>query len=343
MQFDEVKKRALASPRTPDDADAFRRDVLAFFARIPEPPLYRRRDDPARVAAVVLVEDGAMLLGRASRLGPQAAPFSLALEKHLMSLCLIADAKIEAAEPVWKAALTLEREATAALRLWTRNDEGERLVFDRTSGASRFDPQPAALVVAKLACPQCRKVGEYRFSPRAALHRFRCTHCTFEFEAYFAEVRSLELLPLAGKRRRYVFRVEELPGAQTRIEFDDASQGTLTAAPRDLLAFFYAPSEHLRGVLNLNTSRVLWLPTKGPCFVATVAFGEGARELTVLRALRDEVLLKRAAGRAFVRWYYREGPALAGQVRRHPRVRALTRVALSGIVQVLELRSRRRP
>jgi hypothetical protein len=96
----------------------------------------------------------------------------------------------------------------------------------------------------------------------------------------------------------------------------------------------YAPPGRLRGVLNLNTSRVLWLPG-GPCFVATVAFGEGAPELDVLRRFRDRVLARSAGGRAFIAWYYREGPALARWLGAHRRARAASRVALRLVVRAL--------
>ncbi|MGV3622785.1 MAG: CFI-box-CTERM domain-containing protein, partial [Archangium sp.] len=65
------------------------------------------------------------------------------------------------------------------------------------------------------------------------------------------------------------------------------------------------------------------------------AFGEDARELDVLRAFRDEVLEKSVAGRAFVDWYYREGPALARFVSKRPLLKRGTRLVLSGITRLL--------
>jgi Zn ribbon nucleic-acid-binding protein len=208
-------------------------------------------------------------------------------------------------------------------------------VHEAGTGRSRVDPRPDAMVVASLACPACRKLAEYQFSTEAALHRFGCVHCRQPFTAYFAEVRRVETR-LQGKRRGYVFKVEELSGAQTRVEFDDWSPEALTASPGDLVAFLYAPEATLRGVLNLNLSRVLWLGTGGPCFVATVAFGEGAPELEVLRRFRDTRLLPCGPGRRLVRWYYRHGPALARGVAAAPRLRAATRWTLARVVAHLE-------
>ena len=325
----------LGAPRE-DAADALRTDALRFFARVPEPPVYRRRDDPVRLAAAELVTEAEGLLARAYQLDrvEHLRPWQAAVEAHLGALCLVVDGRVEAADEAWHHATDLEREATAPLRLWSRTDEEPAVVFERGTGRSRYDPKPEASVQAKLACPTCRKVSEFSFSPRHATHRFTCTHCAAVFNAYFAEVRSVEVQPLS-RGRRYVFRVEELNGSQTRVAVDDAGVAELQAARRDLLAVLYSPETVLRGVLNLNSSRVLWLTPGGPCFVATVAFGEGAEELDVLRAFRDEVLARSRPGRAFIGWYYRSGPALAQRVARRPTALRAVRAGLTAVVAVL--------
>lgn len=330
-----ARARALAVA-SGDGVDAFVKDALAFFAQVPEPPLYRRRDDPARARAAELLPQVERLLARGWALGAPVAAFTAALEGHAEALGLLAEGRVEAAEPAWQAAMAREREATAALRLWTRTDTGRPPVYERESGRSRFDPRPDGQVELRLACPHCRKVTQVSVSPRVATNHFTCPSCAGRFTAYLAELRVLELERVGRSHKRYRFRVEELGGTQTRVEFEDASPGDFTGARRDLLAFLYAPETRLRGVLNLESSRVLWLPGPGPCFVATVAFGEGARELTVLRAFRDERLRATAAGRRFVAWYYRAGPALARVVARTPGARAVSRAALRGVVRLLE-------
>lgn len=341
MELEELRARAKARQKQlasgPNDGlDAFHRDALAFFARVPEPPVYRRRDDPTRTLANELLSEAETLLARAWRLGSEVEAFAAAIEAHFGALALMAEGRVELAEPAWHDALTKERTATAPLRLWSRTDEGRPAVFDAESRRSRFDPRPDAQVEAKLVCPACRKVSQFSLSPRVASHSLTCTHCLARFVAYVAELRSLELEPLGRNRRRYRFRVEELAGLQTVVEFDDATHGAeLGAVRRDLLAFLYRPESMLVGVLNLNSSRVLWVTTPG-CFVATVAFGEGARELDVLRGFRDRVLERHAAGRAFVDWYYREGPKLASVVGRHVVLRRVTRAALRGVVRAVE-------
>lgn len=318
-----------------DGIDAFQADVLAFFSRVPEPPLYRRRDDPTRNQSTLLVGEGEVLLARSWRLGSQVKDFTLAIEGHLVALSLMSEGRVEQAEPAWHEALIRERAATAPLRLWSRTDEKRPVVFDERTRHSRFDPHPEAQVETKLACPSCRKVSQFSLTPRVASHRLVCTHCQTHFVGYVAELRELEVQSLGRNRRRYRFRVEELSGLATRVEFDDAGPAELGASRRDLLAFLYFPETYLRGVLNLNTSRVLWVTAPGACFVATVAFGEDAPELDVLRAFRDDVLEKSAPGRAFVDWYYREGPALAQFVSKRPLLKRGTRLVLAGITRLL--------
>lgn len=341
MQFEALRARARQAardePLAPDASEPFRSDAMTFFTRIPEPPVYRRRDDPVKRQAAELLPEGEALLRRAYQLqhDPVVRPWLEALEAHVEALCLISEGRVEAAEPLWFKAQGAERMATAAKRLWSRTDEQAPEVFSKRSGESRYDPRPEPMVQVKLVCPGCRKVGDFSFSPRHATHQFQCGHCAAPFTAYFAEVRTVEVLK-SGRTRRYAFRVEELSGAQTRVEVDDAGDAELQAARRDLLAFLYSPPTSLRGVLNLSSSRVLWLTPGGLCFVATAAFGEGAPELAVLRRFRDRVLARSAGGRAFIAWYYREGPALAAVVRRRPGLRRATRAGLKVVTLLVD-------
>jgi hypothetical protein len=169
-------------------------------------------------------------------------------------------------------------------------------------------------------------VSDFSFSPRNAEHAYTCVHCANGFTVYFAEVRSVEVRRV-GSQRHYAFRLTELSGASTRLDVEDGSAGELQVARNDLLAFLYQPRTVLRGVLNLSSSRVLWLSSTGPCFVATVAFGEGAPQLEVLRRFRDDVL---------VRTYYAVGPRLAQVVRVVPGLHAITRWGLDQLVSHLK-------
>jgi len=62
-----------------------------------------------------------------------------------------------------------------------------------------------------------------------------------------------------------------------------------------------------------------------------------AGEVVSLRRFRDEHLMKSAAGRAFVQWYYRNSPAVAEYIRERDWLRAVVRGALWPVVTVVKL------
>jgi hypothetical protein len=344
FQQAEAESRRLPPPPPPLDAaiERLRSECAAFFDLVPEPPVYRRADDPTRVLAQSLTARGEGLLARALSLerqpgGALLEPFVHALKAHLEQLCHIADGRIEAAEASWRSAAELERRALSARRAWARTDEALPPVFDPRSRLSRYDPRPEPAINVKLACPAdgCRKIADYALSTRHAHHSFTCTGCGKPFTVYVGEVRSLELEPRNGGSRRYLFRIDDLSGEATRVEVIDAGPGELSAARRDLIAFLYADGRNLRGVLNLSSSRLLWLRRGGPCFLATAAFGEGAPQLETFRLFRDRVLLSHRLGVAAVAVYYRVGPMLAGPVARRPGLKRAVKKVLGALERSL--------
>jgi hypothetical protein len=337
MAVDESLKRAKEAaaklPFVPGDvSELLRADAVTYCSKLPEPPVYRRRDDPARIAAHTMIAEGESLLSRAYQSNERL--WVAALEAWLTTLHHIAEGKVELAEVSWLQAQRLEQRATGRQRIYAVSDETKTKVFDPLTRQSRFDPQPERTIAVKLPCPSCRKVSDVSFSPRLSHHQFLCAHCRTQWAAYFGEARSAEI-SRRGNKRAYSFRLTELTGAQTRVEVEDASSGELQVARNDLLAFLYLPRPVLRGVLNLSSSRVLWVTGSGPCFVATVAFGSEASELDVLRGFRDRVLLQYPVGRRVVEAYYARGPRLARYVNARPWVRTQTRRALRLVVRVL--------
>lgn len=69
--------------------------------------------------------------------------------------------------------------------------------------------------------------------------------------------------------------------------------------------------------------------TRKGCFIATAAYGYySAPALQALRNFRDRYLMTTAAGRTFVAWYYRHGPAAAAFLNTHPEYKPAVRAAL---------------
>jgi hypothetical protein len=336
-----ARTRALAlSVEAPEtELERTRLACQQLFGRIPEPPLYRRANDPQRLAAPALIDEGQGLLTRlyaVERVRPQEAAQALirALEGHLVALVHTRDGRLEDAEQAYVEAMEREKKALSLRRAWARTDEDPGRIYDKASGASRYDPRSEAKVRVRLACPEkaCHAIAEYAFSPSYSTHRFLCQTCQLPFLAFFGEAREGEVEQV-GNARRYRLKLEELAGGTSRIEFEDPAGADFHVARRDLLALLYTESRELRGVLNLTTSRLLWLPRGGPCFLATAAFGEGAEELIAFRAFRDEVLHRSAFGAAVERVYYRVGPTLAKAA--GGRWRRPLRTALGGVHRVL--------
>ena len=71
----------------------------------------------------------------------------------------------------------------------------------------------------------------------------------------------------------------------------------------------------------------------GACFIATAAYGSYLDpNVEVLRDFRDRVLMRNAAGREFVRFYYANSPRIADAIARNDGARVATRVVLTPLV-----------
>lgn len=343
--FQAARKRAeaMSLPRAHEAREPLRAQVLALFPRIPEPPVYHRAEDPARKAAEALLPEleQVLALGLAVRrdAGPAEATDRLveALRAHGEALCHTVDGRLSQAEEAWRRAVELERLAHPTRSLGTREQTGGP-VYDRHTGASRYDPREEPVAQVWLACPNmgCKRINEYGYVPGPGIHAYVCSACQVPFRAYFGELRSVEI-ETKSSSKRFLFTVDEVRGAgSSRIEFEEASGEEFPSTRGDLLVFLYTEARELKAVMNQTNKRLMWISPASSCFVVTAAFGEGSPELVTFRAFRDEVLRRHAWGRGFIRVYYRHGPGLARWVVGRPRVRREVRRVLTQVHRVLK-------
>lgn len=332
-----VHERALhqAPPRGPKEAarERLRNGCARFFAKVPELPVYLRKDDPMVAQAVALRDEGAEVLTlglafqRAEGRDPEVQELLKALEAHLVVLCLLAEARLPDAEEAWEKARELEREALASQRRWKRTGIEARPVFDPTSGVSRYDPAEAPALEVRLCCPSCRMPSQYAFGATSSEQKLSCSRCRSQFLVFFGEVRSARSWIESGTRT-YAVEFDELGGPVSRVEFNDTNAEELSLTRGDLIGLTYTLEHQLRCVQNLSSGRLLWVSRGGPCFLATAVYGEDAPELEAFRRFRDTQLLPRRSGRVMVRAYYAVGPTLAKWVAPHARVRRTLKVGL---------------
>lgn len=96
-------------------------------------------------------------------------------------------------------------------------------------------------------------------------------------------------------------------------------------------AYTSDPSAEQTGMPEATVSYPL-LPNEG-CFIATAAYGHySAPQVQALRDFRDRYLMRFAAGRAFVDWYYSYGSVGAHLLNEYPTLKAPVRVALYPLV-----------
>lgn len=88
-------------------------------------------------------------------------------------------------------------------------------------------------------------------------------------------------------------------------------------------------------VAELETTEIIFT-TVSPCFVATATYGTPmASEIGALRRFRDRYLMSHAFGRWLVERYYAVGPDAADEIREDEDLRAISRAALSPVVEVV--------
>jgi hypothetical protein len=128
----------------------------------------------------------------------------------------------------------------------------------------------------------------------------------------------------------YHVAVTALDSTQNRHESALSTTATLSIGP-----ITDGPRSNGLAAIPSVTIPVPDLPDEGGCFIATAAYrSDSAAPVLILRDFRDRYLLPHAAGRAFVRAYYRVSPALSRSLDDVPQLRAAVRAVLAPLVAV---------
>ena len=95
------------------------------------------------------------------------------------------------------------------------------------------------------------------------------------------------------------------------------------------------PAKRRRAAQTNEAQTVPEAPKKKEgCYIATAVYGSyDAPEVRTLRRFRDETLKKSAAGRLFIRVYYRFSPPIAQRLKNATKVNRLVRRMLDGFVE----------
>lgn len=211
-------------------------------------------------------------------------------------------------------------------------------VYDRTTGRSKYDPRDEGWLTFQLRCPRdaCGQPADYRLRPGRPTHALRCPACGAPFTAYVATVvRSAH--ELGQGLVSHEVRTRDQDRTERLLRFEEVAQPPgLRLEPKDLVVVSYDEDNRLRLVRNYSRGGEVWVAPRSRCFVATAALGPFSPEVVALRRLRDEVLLARIWGRAFVAVYEVVGPPAAGWVARRRWRRRVVGAMVRGLARPLE-------
>lgn len=321
-----------------DQAERLRVEVARCFEALGPPPVYVRVDEALKQTLAAQREQLKRL--RKWAVGLTGAPGASALAQALAEGEAMIDAvergAFVAAETAWARLLAKEQEANRHRKAFSHAADERAPVWNEETRTSRFDARETGTTTVRLPCPwpRCRQESTLALPAALSLHEQACGHCGKAYRVYVGPLRHLEVTS-RGDARHYRFEVGDGQGGAVAVELHAGGPGELRAARGDLMAFLYLRTMELSGVVDLSSSKVLWVGGGGACFLVSAVYGPRAPELHTFRAFRDRALLPHAPGRLVVRGYYRVGPPLAAVVKRSPRSRRLLRAALNVVERAL--------
>jgi carboxypeptidase T len=93
------------------------------------------------------------------------------------------------------------------------------------------------------------------------------------------------------------------------------------------------PTPNITPIGDGGSSKGIVSSGGGGCLIATAAYGSSMEpHVKILREFRDRFLLKNSIGKAFVNFYYKYSPPLAGFIEKHHNLRMILRLTLFPLV-----------
>lgn len=322
-----------------DQAERLRVEVARCFEALGPPPVYVRVDEALKQKLSTQREQLKQLRKWAAALtgAPGASALAQALAEGEAMVDAVERGAFVAAEGAWARLLAKEQEANRHRKAFSHAADERAPVWNEATRTSRFDAREHGTTTVRLPCPwpRCRQESTLALPAALSLHELSCGHCGKAYRAYVGPLRHLEVTPRGGDARHYRFEVGDGQGGAVAVELHAGGPGELRAVRGDLMAFLYLRSMELSGVVDLSSSKVLWVGGGGACFLVSAVYGPQAPELHTFRAFRDRSLLPNASGRLLVRGYYAVGPSLAAVVKRSASLQRLARAALNVVERSL--------
>jgi hypothetical protein len=144
-----------------------------------------------------------------------------------------------------------------------------------------------------------------------------------------------------GERPQYVSATELASLGYCEIKLVlDTRHGEIVA-PQQAQARQRGVEEHARFDVVARTHHNQVPTSRGPCWIASAVYGPQDSRTNELRDYRDQVLMHTAAGRRFVRAYYRWSPPVARVLSRSPSLAYAASRMLDGVRFLIAARTRR--
>lgn len=222
----------------------------------------------------------------------------------------------------------------------TSLSDGSKFCYKCGDPVTRLDIVNEPETKLRIICPKCDTQSLFRVSKTD--NELTCPECRLNFVSRVTRIRSKRS---RGEKktgtRTYTIRVINLDGREEVIGFMDANyHEDFELRSKDIAVFSYINQE-IKVVQNITVNRYMKIRKLGDCYLATYAYGPQSEEVAILKAWRDEVLLKSSVLTHMVKIYYFISPILIKMFGNHWIFRNITIILVNPIVISIKKRLQR--